>query len=89
MEIRVSPAPTPAELAAIAAAVEAALAAGAAPPAPAAGADAGYGPREAFPVEPWRAAARIESLGIVRRIPGRLDLRYMGAPTKERLARPH
>lgn len=51
--------------------------------------DGGYGPREAFPVEPWRAAARLECLGIVRRIPGRLDLRYMGAPTKERLARPH
>jgi hypothetical protein len=37
--------------------------------------------------DPWQVAARIESLGIVRRIPGKLDLRYMGAPTRERLTR--
>lgn len=36
----------------------------------------------------WAAAARIESLGIVRRIPGQLDIRYMSAPTRERLTRP-
>lgn len=35
----------------------------------------------------WAVAARVESLGIVRRIPGMLDLRYMGAPTRERLTR--
>jgi hypothetical protein len=36
----------------------------------------------------WAAAARVESLGIVRRVPGQLDLRYMSAPTRERLTRP-
>ncbi|MEB3198428.1 MAG: hypothetical protein VKP62_14605 [Candidatus Sericytochromatia bacterium] len=45
----------------------------------------------AAPVDPrphgWAAAARVESLGIVRRIPGMLDLRYMSAPTRERLTR--
>lgn len=44
------------------------------------------------PAEPaldgWAAAARIEALGIVRRIPGQLDIRYMSAPTRERLTRP-
>ena len=48
-------------------------------------------PRPALPIpgpDPWAVAARIESLGIVRRIPGKLDLRYMGAPTRERLTRP-
>lgn len=40
-------------------------------------------------INPWAVAARVESLGIVRRIPGKLDLRYMGAPTRERLTRPH
>ncbi|MDB5097431.1 MAG: hypothetical protein JWM80_1852 [Cyanobacteria bacterium RYN_339] len=39
-------------------------------------------------LDPWHVAARVESLGIVRRIPGKLDLRYMGAPTRERLTRP-
>ncbi len=39
-------------------------------------------------LDPWRTAARVESLGIVRRIPGKLDLRYMSAPTRERLSRP-
>ncbi len=39
-------------------------------------------------VDGWAAAARVESLGIVRRIPGQLDLRYMSAPTRERLTRP-
>jgi hypothetical protein len=41
----------------------------------------------AEPLDPWHVAARVESLGIVRRIPGKLDLRYMGAPTRERLTR--
>ncbi|HEY9720646.1 MAG TPA: hypothetical protein V6D47_01450 [Oscillatoriaceae cyanobacterium] len=41
------------------------------------------------PLEPWRMAARVESLGLVRRVPGKLDLRYMSAPTRERLTRPH
>lgn len=36
---------------------------------------------------PWRTAARLESLGIVRRIPGQLDMRYIGSPTRERLTR--
>lgn len=40
------------------------------------------------PLDPWHVAARVEALGIVRRIPGKLDLRYMGAPTRERLSRP-
>lgn len=40
------------------------------------------------PIDGWAAAARVESLGIVRRIPGQLDLRYMSAPTRERLTRP-
>jgi hypothetical protein len=48
--------------------------------------------RQAAPAEPmldpWHVAARVESLGIVRRVPGQLDLRYMGAPTRERLTRP-
>jgi hypothetical protein len=35
----------------------------------------------------WIAAARVEHLGLVRRIPGILDLRYMSAPTRERLTR--
>ncbi|MEB3284765.1 MAG: hypothetical protein VKN33_05720 [Candidatus Sericytochromatia bacterium] len=35
----------------------------------------------------WQMASRVEHLGIVRRIPGILDLRYMGAPTRERLQR--
>jgi hypothetical protein len=35
----------------------------------------------------WMAAARIEHVGLVRRIPGILDLRYMSAPTRERLTR--
>jgi hypothetical protein len=39
-------------------------------------------------LDPWHVAARVEALGIVRRIPGKLDLRYMGAPTRERLSRP-
>lgn len=39
-------------------------------------------------VDGWAAAARIEALGLVRRIPGQLDLRYMSAPTRERLTRP-
>lgn len=39
-------------------------------------------------LDPWHVAARVESLGIVRRIPGQLDLRYMSAPTRERLTRP-
>lgn len=39
-------------------------------------------------LDPWHVAARIESLGIVRRIPGKLDLRYMGSATRERLTRP-
>lgn len=38
-------------------------------------------------VEPWKTAARLESLGIVRRIPGQLDMRYLGSPTRERLTR--
>lgn len=65
------------EVAAIAAALAAHLADEAvlAPPPPAA-------------LAPWRAAARVESLGLVRRIPGKLDLRFMGAPTRERLTRP-
>jgi hypothetical protein len=36
---------------------------------------------------PWKTAARLESLGIVRRIPGQLDMRYIGSPTRERLTR--
>ncbi|MFN3430233.1 MAG: hypothetical protein ACK46X_09790 [Candidatus Sericytochromatia bacterium] len=36
---------------------------------------------------PWRTAARLESLGIVRRIPGQLDMRYIGSATRERLTR--
>jgi hypothetical protein len=66
---------TPEEAAAIAAAVAAYLDGAtvieAAPPAPA----------------PWKTAARLESLGIVRRIPGQLDMRYIGSPTRERLTR--
>jgi uncharacterized membrane protein len=65
---------TPEETAAIAAAIAAAMATEAveAPmPAP----------------SPWRTAARLESLGIVRRIPGQLDMRYIGSPTRERLTR--
>lgn len=64
---------TPEQAAAIAAALAAYLAE--APPA-------------AKAPEPWRMAARVESLGLVRRIPGKLDLRYMSAPTRERLTRP-
>lgn len=66
---------TPEEVAAIMAAVGQLLAeeATTAPTAPA--------------LDPWHVAARVESLGIVRRIPGQLDLRYMGAPTRERLTR--
>lgn len=67
---------TPEEVAAIAAALTAAVAEEVVP-APA-----------APTLAPWRAAARVESLGIVRRIPGKLDLRYMSAPTRERLTRP-
>jgi hypothetical protein len=37
--------------------------------------------------EPWKTAARLEGLGIVRRIPGQLDMRYIGSPTRERLTR--
>lgn len=44
--------------------------------------------KPAAPLDGWAAAARIESLGIVRRVPGQLDLRYMSAPTRERLTRP-
>lgn len=65
---------TPEEAAAIAAAVAAYVATEAVEaPAPAA--------------SPWRTAARLESLGIVRRIPGQLDMRYIGSPTRERLTR--
>lgn len=39
-------------------------------------------------LDPWHVAARVEALGIVRRIPGKLDLRYMGSATRERLTRP-
>lgn len=35
----------------------------------------------------WQAAARVEHVGILRRVPGILDLRYMSAPTRERLTR--
>lgn len=38
-------------------------------------------------LEPWKTAARLESLGIVRRIPGQLDMRYIGSATRERLTR--
>jgi uncharacterized membrane protein len=65
---------TPEETAAIAAAIAAAMAT-----------EAVEAP---VPVSsPWRTAARLESLGIVRRIPGQLDLRYIGSPTRERLTR--
>lgn len=37
----------------------------------------------------WQAAARVEHVGMVRRVPGILDLRYMSAPTRERLTRPN
>jgi hypothetical protein len=68
---------TPEEAAAIAAALAAYL-------------DEDAVPEAAEPqINPWAVAARVESLGIVRRIPGQLDLRYMGAPTRERLTRPH
>ena len=40
------------------------------------------------PLDGWAAAARVEALGIVRRIPGQLDLRYMSAPTRKRLTGP-
>ena len=47
-------------------------------------------PAEAAPpaLDGWAVAARVEGLGIVRRVPGQLDLRYMSAPTRERLTRP-
>ena len=63
---------TPEETAAIAAAIAAHLDAPAVagPPAPA--------------LNPWKTAARLESLGIVRRIPGHLDMRDIGSPTRER-----
>lgn len=66
---------TPEEAAAIAAAIAAHLDASAIaePPAQA--------------VAPWKTAARLESLGIVRRIPGQLDMRYIGSATRERLTR--
>lgn len=67
---------TPEEVAAIAAALTAAMAEEVVP-AP-----------TAPTLAPWRAAARVESLGLVRRVPGKLDLRYMSAPTRERLTRP-
>lgn len=35
----------------------------------------------------WRVAARVEGIGLVRRLPGKLELRYMSAPTRERLER--
>jgi hypothetical protein len=63
------------ETAAIAAALAAYLDSQVAPEAP------------AVALEPWRTAARLESLGIVRRIPGQLDMRYIGSPTRERLTR--
>lgn len=66
---------TPEEAAAIASAVAAYLDGTAAPEAPVPAA------------EPWKTAARLESLGIVRRIPGQLDMRYIGSPTRERLTR--
>jgi hypothetical protein len=74
----VHPPATPEEAAAIAAAIALVLAeeadAAAEAPAPA--------------LDGWATAARVEALGIVRRIPGQLDLRYMSAPTRERLTRP-
>lgn len=36
----------------------------------------------------WRMAARVEGLAIVRRLNTQLDMRLMGAPTRERFARP-
>jgi hypothetical protein len=76
VELAIDRAATPEEAAAIAAVVEAVLGAEAAAAAPA--------PRE---LRGWSVAARVESLGIVRRVPGILDLRYMSAPTRERLTR--
>lgn len=76
MNFRLDRPATPEETAAIAAALAAYLEAEEAPAAPE--------PQ----LDPWAVAARVESLGIVRRIPGKLDLRYMGAPTRERLSRP-
>jgi hypothetical protein len=76
MDLAFDRAATPEEAAAIAAVVETLLAAEAAAPAPPA--------RE---LRGWSVAARVESLGLVRRVPGILDLRYMSAPTRERLTR--
>lgn len=76
MEFELNRPATPEETAAIAAAIAAVLAEATPPAAPAPAIDG------------WAAAARVESLGIVRRIPGQLDLRYMSAPTRERLTRP-
>jgi len=69
---------TPEETAAIAAAIQVLLAEEA----------AALAVQPAPTLDGWAAAARVESLGIVRRVPGQLDLLYMSAPTRERLTRP-
>ncbi|GEM_PF-5385541 len=45
--------------------------------------------RQATPAQDatWRVAARVEGIGLVRRLPGKLELRFMSAPTRERLER--
>lgn len=71
--LSIHPAPTPEQAAAIAAAIAAATAqvAVAAPQLPRA----------------WALAARVEGLTLVRRLNTQLDMRLMGAPTRERLTR--
>lgn len=77
-ELHLDRSATPEETAAIAAAVGAYLAA-----------EQAQAAQQPTCLNGWHVAARIESLGIVRRIPGKLDLCYMGPATRERMSRPH
>ncbi|MEB3328448.1 MAG: acc operon protein [Candidatus Sericytochromatia bacterium] len=76
MELAIDRAATSEEAAAIAAVVETLLAA-----------EVAAAPPPARELRGWAVAARVEALGLVRRVPGILDLRYMSAPTRERLTR--
>lgn len=71
----VHPQPSPEQAAAIAAALAVACAPAVTVAAPAT-------PRA------WAMAARVEGLAIVRRLNTQLDMRLMGAPTRERFTRP-